>query len=75
MRERLSLKAPWAWLAFSLVWLVLGPYRVPAADTKMKLEVQLIWATNDRQSPDPTHKPVDAEILKGLGLGGGEKLQ
>jgi len=33
-----------------------------AAD--MKLELKLIWATNDAQSPDPKHKPLDGELAK-----------
>ena len=32
----------------------------------MKLEVQLIWGTNDPQSPDPNHKPVEADVKKKL---------
>jgi hypothetical protein len=35
-----------------------------AAD--MKLEVQLLWATDDAQSPNPKHKPVDANLKKKL---------
>lgn len=37
-----------------------------AADPVLKLEAQLIWGTNDPQSPDPSHKPVDADVLKKL---------
>ncbi len=32
----------------------------------IKLEAQLIWATNDKQDPDPKHKPVAPEILAKL---------
>lgn len=32
----------------------------------LKLEAQLIWGTNDPQSPDPNHKAVDADVLKKL---------
>ena len=32
----------------------------------MKLEAQLIWGTNDDKSPDPKHKPVDADVKKRL---------
>ncbi len=38
-----------------------------AAD--LKLEAQLIWGTNDANSPNPQHKPVEPEVarkLKGL---------
>jgi hypothetical protein len=37
----------------------------------LKLEVHLIWGTSAAQSPNPAHKPVDAEIkakLQGLPL-------
>jgi hypothetical protein len=33
---------------------------------ELKLEAQLIWGANDEKSPDPTHKPVDAEVAKKL---------
>ena len=32
----------------------------------MKFEVQLIWGTNDPQSPDPKHKPVEPAVKKKL---------
>jgi hypothetical protein len=35
-----------------------------AADRKM--EARLIWATNDDKSPNPNHKPLDAELAKKL---------
>lgn len=31
-----------------------------------KFEAQLIWGTNDSKSPDPKHKPVEAEVQKKL---------
>lgn len=33
---------------------------------ELKFEVQLIWATNDKKSPNPKHKPVAPEIRKKL---------
>ena len=36
------------------------------AGSDMKLEVQLVWGTNDSQSPDPRHKSVDADVQKKL---------
>src|SRR5205085_7246320 len=36
---------------------VLTPAQLQAAE--LKLELKLIWGTNDKTSPDPTHKPVD----------------
>jgi hypothetical protein len=40
-----------------VVLAVLAPVQLQAAE--LKLEVKLIWGTNDAQSPDPTHKMVD----------------
>jgi len=37
-----------------------------AADGDMKLEAHLIWATNDKEDPNPKHKPVAREILEKL---------
>jgi hypothetical protein len=37
----------------------------------LKLQVQLIWGTGDDHSPDPKHKPIEAEVrakLKDLPL-------
>ncbi len=42
---------------------------VSAADARADeahFESQLIWATNDKQSPDPKLKPVDADVRKKL---------
>jgi hypothetical protein len=35
-----------------------------AAD--LKLEAQLIWATSQAKSPNPQHRPVDADVQKKL---------
>ena len=32
----------------------------------MKLQVQLVWGTNDDHSPNPKHKPVEADVRKKL---------
>jgi len=32
-----------------------------------KFEAQLVWASNDKKSPDPKHKPVSAEMREKLG--------
>jgi len=66
MRLRMSVEASAAWLVCALVCIGLGEGKLQAADAKLKLEAQLIWATTDHQSPDPSHKPVDADILKKL---------
>jgi hypothetical protein len=38
----------------------------PAEAAEAKMEAQLVWATNDSKSPDPKHKPVEAELKKRL---------
>jgi hypothetical protein len=38
-----------------------------AAEAKaVKLEVTLVWGTNEAESPNPEHKPVCAEVAKKL---------
>ena len=54
----------WACLAL-LFWGETGIH-VSAVDPDLRLEAQLIWGTNDPHSPDPTHKPVDPDVLKKL---------
>ncbi|MDQ6633057.1 MAG: hypothetical protein M3Y82_15095 [Verrucomicrobiota bacterium] len=51
-------------LFFPLIFLslVFNSAAVTPADTK--LELQLIWGTNDPQSPDPKHKPLEPELAK-----------
>ena len=40
---------------------------MPSAQAgELKLEAQLVWATNDKASPDPNHKPVEASLVKKL---------
>jgi hypothetical protein len=46
--------------------LVLFSASSQAGSSAMKLEVQLLWGTNDPKSPDPKHKPVDADVHKKL---------
>ena len=52
------------WL-IALVLPVLSVSQAQAGDRKF--EAQLIWATNDKQSPDPKHKQVEPEIRERLG--------
>jgi hypothetical protein len=52
------------WVLLSLLWLGFSAVGAPAAD--WQFETQLIWGTNDPTSPDPSHKPVDAEVRKKL---------
>lgn len=42
------------------------PRRALAADQAIKVEIILLWGTNDEKSPNPKHKPVDAQTLKKL---------
>ena len=41
---------------------------LPAVAGDMKLEIQLIWGTNDEKSPDPSHKAVDPAVAKKLAI-------
>lgn len=34
--------------------------------SELKFEAQLLWGTNDPQSPDPRHKPISDEIRQRL---------
>src|SRR5437867_2139035 len=46
-------------LRFFLVVLLVMLAPVPLQAAELKLEVKLIWGTNDEKSPDPNHKMVD----------------
>jgi hypothetical protein len=37
-----------------------------AAAADLKLEAQLIWASSEAKSPNPKHKPVDADVQQKL---------
>lgn len=52
-------------LALVLPLLALGGGRVQAADANF--EAQLIWASNDKKSPNPKHKEVETEMRQRLG--------
>src|SRR5437773_11673330 len=52
-------------LWFGAVVLACGGARANASPP-MKLEAQLVWGTNDKQSPNPKHTPVKAEVRKKL---------
>lgn len=47
----------------ALLW---APTSAMSASGDMKVEVQLIWGTNDSKSPDEKHKEVEAEVKKKL---------
>ena len=65
MKLTIITKLQFGWLALMLPLLALGAGRAQAEDAKF--EAQLIWATNDKNSPNPKHKEVDAEIRQRLG--------
>jgi hypothetical protein len=49
-----------------IVFLLLFAFTAAQA-AELKLEVRLIWGSNEAKSPNPNHKPVDAETAKKLG--------
>jgi len=65
MRLKLISAALPVWFWAALVLLALGPLRAVAAPP-LKLEVQLVWGTNDKVSPDPKHKPVEPTVKRKL---------
>ena len=48
----------------ALCLLAFSTFAARAAD--MKVEAQLIWATSETKSPNPKHKPVDADVRQKL---------
>ena len=59
-------------IIFTAAWAVIGLMALPlltgaARADQVRVEVTLVWATNDERSPDPKHKPVDAELARKLG--------
>src|SRR4051812_20962338 len=52
----------WAGAAFVLA----NAAEQPGTTKPLKFEIQLLWGTNDPQSPDPKHKPVEADVAKRL---------
>jgi len=53
------------WLLILLCFVSLEVPQLFAGD--IKVEVQLVWGTNEKKSPDPQHKPVDPAVVKRLG--------
>lgn len=56
------------WLGV-IAFIIAGQSRLQAGT--LKLQVQLIWGTGDDHSPDPKHKPLEADVkakLKDLPL-------
>lgn len=66
--KRLSLvTVPW-FLAVLLAPALLQVQSVHGAEA-LPIQAQLIWSTNDPQSPNPKHTPVDPELAKKLSKG------
>ncbi len=64
MRLKIAFILPAAWIIAAV--LLGGVVSVRAEAGDIKLEAQLIWATNDKQDPNPKHKPVSPEIQEKL---------
>jgi hypothetical protein len=62
MIAKLAIPAAYIFSAFML----LTGSDLRAEPPTIKLEVQLLWGTNDDQSPDKNHQPVDPDIKKRL---------
>ena len=68
MNRTISPGFPRGLVVLLLPLLVMNSYWLRAAGSpELKYEAQLIWATNDKKSPDPKHKPVEPEVRKKLG--------
>jgi hypothetical protein len=46
---------------------VFGSVAIAAAPEPLRVQIQLIWGTNDQESPDPKHKAIDPDLAKKLG--------
>ncbi|PYI85252.1 MAG: hypothetical protein DME26_11435 [Verrucomicrobia bacterium] len=54
----------WVWLLVLLSLVSLAVPNLFAGD--IKVELQLVWGTNEEKSPDPKYKPVDPAVVKRL---------
>lgn len=61
MRSGISAATLLSWLCAAFVLSLDAPARA-AESGELKLEIQLVWGTDDAKSPNPKHKPVDGEI-------------
>ena len=64
MRLKLAFANVAVWIVAALLFFTAAAARANADD--MKIEAQLIWATNDKDDPNPKHKPVAPEIKEKL---------
>jgi hypothetical protein len=60
MRLKLTFANATGWVVGVL--LAFGSVSARAEADGIKVEAQLIWATNDKEDPNPKHKPVAPEI-------------
>ena len=60
----LSFRRRLSWPVVAAVLLALGSPAVWAS--VLKIEAKLIWATDESKSPNPNHKPVDAQTADRL---------
>jgi hypothetical protein len=65
MRLRLTPATFSLWLS-ALMVLAVGLGTARAGSARLKFEVLLVWGTNDSESPDPKHKPVEPDVKKEL---------
>lgn len=63
MKSYFSKNGLWQWGCFFIALLLLTSIAYAA---NLKLEIYLIWGTNDEKSPDPKYKRVDSELEKKL---------
>lgn len=64
--SRISFINPIVWLGCLLLMTSVGASRINAAESK--LEVQLVWGTNDDSSSNQNHKPLEESLAKKLGM-------
>lgn len=62
-RSFLSKYLLWTALVAVLAGSVAG---ISAEKNGRKIEIQLVWGTNEPKSPDETHEPLDADLTKKL---------
>ena len=68
MNQRTLPAFRYVWPVLVLPWLMFNGINLRGADgSELKYEAQLIWATNDKKSPDPKHKPAEPEVKRKLG--------
>ncbi len=61
--KQLSLVPPSRWWAWAFLLLAITPPLLAAGPEPLLIQSTLVWGTNDRQSSDPTHRPVSPEML------------